>query len=140
MKKEDTEIEVYLVCLRCGHRWPRRIWDRDPYVCPKCKSHYWNKPKHLNSGPPRKTPAPEPTVAGVSKVAVRIQKALGIAATPSAVTTLAIIQLVSRILGHKEPLPPELRELDVITELEGELATIKKQLKTQNNQKRVPGV
>lgn len=33
-----------LKCLRCGHTWiPRR--PKEPKVCPKCNSPYWNKPK-----------------------------------------------------------------------------------------------
>jgi len=31
-------------CLRCEHEWhPRK--DKQPIVCPECKSPYWNKPK-----------------------------------------------------------------------------------------------
>ena len=33
-------------CLRCEHKWrPKVMIDRDPRVCPKCKSAYWNVPK-----------------------------------------------------------------------------------------------
>ncbi len=33
-------------CLRCGHEWaPRVILDREPTICPSCKSPYWNKPR-----------------------------------------------------------------------------------------------
>jgi len=32
------------ICLRCGHGWmPRQ--SKEPKVCPKCNSAYWNKPK-----------------------------------------------------------------------------------------------
>jgi hypothetical protein len=30
---------------RCGHEWRPRDLGRDPEVCPKCKSPYWNKPR-----------------------------------------------------------------------------------------------
>ena len=30
-------------CERCGHEWfPRRDNEKEPKVCPKCKSPYWN--------------------------------------------------------------------------------------------------
>lgn len=29
-------------CLRCEHEWVPRE-DKLPKVCPRCKSHYWNK-------------------------------------------------------------------------------------------------
>ena len=34
-------------CERCGHVWLPRIYDndKDPVICPKCKSPYWNRPK-----------------------------------------------------------------------------------------------
>jgi len=33
-------------CERCGHEWsPRRDNEKEPRVCPKCKSPYWNIPK-----------------------------------------------------------------------------------------------
>lgn len=28
-------------CVRCGHEW----LPRDPKVCPKCKSPYWDRPR-----------------------------------------------------------------------------------------------
>jgi DNA-directed RNA polymerase subunit RPC12/RpoP len=35
-------------CERCGHEWiPRGDVERDPRVCPKCKSPYWNKPRKV---------------------------------------------------------------------------------------------
>ena len=37
-------------CERCDHEWLPREKDREPRVCPKCKSPYWNTP--------RRTPAP----------------------------------------------------------------------------------
>jgi hypothetical protein len=44
-----TTIEGYL-CERCGYRWASRngtgLRDKkDPRVCAKCKSPYWNKPR-----------------------------------------------------------------------------------------------
>jgi len=29
-------------CERCGHEWIPRNIKREPKVCPKCKSPYWN--------------------------------------------------------------------------------------------------
>jgi len=37
-------------CLRCGHEWLPRDKTRDPRVCPKCKSPYWDKPRKNGSG------------------------------------------------------------------------------------------
>ena len=36
-----------LECNRCYHKWMSRM-DRDPKVCPKYKSPYWNKPRVRN--------------------------------------------------------------------------------------------
>ena len=36
-------------CERCSHEWIPNS-EREPSVCPKCKSPYWNRP--------RKTPSP----------------------------------------------------------------------------------
>ena len=34
------------LCERCGYRWARkRPGTRDPKVCPRCKSPYWNTPR-----------------------------------------------------------------------------------------------
>jgi DNA-directed RNA polymerase subunit RPC12/RpoP len=36
-------------CERCGHVWVPRKYEtaqnKDPIICPKCKSPYWNKPR-----------------------------------------------------------------------------------------------
>lgn len=32
-------------CDRCAHQWVPRRNGRDPVVCPRCKSPYWNRPK-----------------------------------------------------------------------------------------------
>ncbi len=33
-------------CERCGHEWlPKKDDEKEPKVCPKCKSPYWNIPK-----------------------------------------------------------------------------------------------
>ena len=31
-------------CLRCGHRWMLKK-EKEPTVCPKCMSPYWNIPR-----------------------------------------------------------------------------------------------
>jgi len=44
-------------CHRCGHEWvPRESSDpgRDPKVCPKCKSPYWDRPRQSESKKPAK--------------------------------------------------------------------------------------
>jgi len=37
------------ICKRCGHEWypkPTPLGEvKEPIVCPKCKSPYWNKEK-----------------------------------------------------------------------------------------------
>ena len=43
-------IEGYL-CERCGYRWGTRNGTgyrdtHDPGYCPKCKTKYWNTPRH----------------------------------------------------------------------------------------------
>lgn len=32
-------------CERCEHEWIPRAQDRQPTICPKCKSPYWDRPK-----------------------------------------------------------------------------------------------
>jgi len=32
-------------CERCSHEWIPKDPEREPAVCPKCKSPYWNRPK-----------------------------------------------------------------------------------------------
>ncbi len=32
-------------CERCGHEWIPNDAEKEPKVCPKCKSPYWNIPK-----------------------------------------------------------------------------------------------
>lgn len=34
-----------LECLRCGHKWKRKFWDRDPKHCQRCKTWLWNTPR-----------------------------------------------------------------------------------------------
>jgi len=41
MGKKEGVIIIY-ICERCGYEWQPRITDRDPRVCPYCKSPYWN--------------------------------------------------------------------------------------------------
>ena len=36
-----------LTCLLCAHRWGTMMQGRNPFLCPKCRSPYWNvKPEH----------------------------------------------------------------------------------------------
>lgn len=43
-------------CERCNHTWiPRETTEGEPLVCPKCKSPYWNKPRHSITGKKIKT-------------------------------------------------------------------------------------
>ena len=35
-------------CERCGYEWAPRYKDREPVVCPGCKSPYWNRPRVHN--------------------------------------------------------------------------------------------
>lgn len=32
-------------CDRCGHEWIPKDFSKEPEVCPKCKSPYWNRPR-----------------------------------------------------------------------------------------------
>jgi len=43
MAKIKIMIEGYQ-CERCEHKWIARS-KKEPVVCPKCHSPYWNKPK-----------------------------------------------------------------------------------------------
>ena len=36
-------------CERCNHEWIPRDNEREPSVCPKCKSPYWNRPRKATS-------------------------------------------------------------------------------------------
>ena len=38
-------------CNRCGKEWVSNKDNDTPIVCPKCKSPYWNKPKHFQKTP-----------------------------------------------------------------------------------------
>ena len=51
-------IEGYM-CERCEYRWGSRTGtgmrsEKDPKVCPKCKTLYWNRPRTINISPERK--------------------------------------------------------------------------------------
>jgi len=35
------------VCERCRHEWRGR--NKEPRVCPKCKSPYWNIPRKIKN-------------------------------------------------------------------------------------------
>ena len=35
-------------CKRCGHEWASKMETHLPYVCPKCKSPYWDKEMKAN--------------------------------------------------------------------------------------------
>lgn len=32
-------------CERCSHEWVPKDSEREPSVCPRCKSPYWNRPR-----------------------------------------------------------------------------------------------
>lgn len=32
-------------CERCSHEWIPKAAEKEPSVCPKCKSPYWNRPR-----------------------------------------------------------------------------------------------
>lgn len=36
-------------CERCSHEWIPRGAEQEPFVCPKCKSPYWNRPRKQTS-------------------------------------------------------------------------------------------
>jgi predicted Zn-ribbon and HTH transcriptional regulator len=38
-------------CERCGHIWLPRKTEKEPIVCPKCKSPYWNRPRTQEVSP-----------------------------------------------------------------------------------------
>lgn len=49
---EGIEIILTLQCVKCGHRWIRRLI-KSPKCCPKCKCRKWDKernrsPRFLN--------------------------------------------------------------------------------------------
>ena len=33
------------LCERCGHEWIPKQLQKEPSVCPKCHSPYWNRPR-----------------------------------------------------------------------------------------------
>ncbi|MEK6862044.1 MAG: hypothetical protein AABY07_08830 [Nanoarchaeota archaeon] len=39
----EIQIKGY-ICERCKHTWTPRD-EKEPRVCPKCKSPYWNVPR-----------------------------------------------------------------------------------------------
>lgn len=44
-----VEIKVKgFKCERCGHEWIPNDIKKEPRVCPKCKSPYWNIPRRKN--------------------------------------------------------------------------------------------
>lgn len=47
MKKVPITLMGYR-CERCGHEWVPRDTLKEPRVCPKCKSPYWNVPRGKN--------------------------------------------------------------------------------------------
>jgi DNA-directed RNA polymerase subunit RPC12/RpoP len=50
MSMGKVTVEAYK-CERCGHIWIPRKYDagkkKDPIICPKCKSPYWNMPRRV---------------------------------------------------------------------------------------------
>ena len=37
-------------CLKCEYEWMSRMDDREPIVCPRCRSRKWNTPKEESKG------------------------------------------------------------------------------------------
>jgi len=50
MSMGKVTVEGYK-CERCGHIWIPRKYDtgkkKDPIICPKCKSPYWNMSRRV---------------------------------------------------------------------------------------------
>lgn len=44
MGKISITVEGYK-CERCEHEWIPRKKDKEPIICPNCKSPYWNIPR-----------------------------------------------------------------------------------------------
>lgn len=44
MGKRVLEIEGFF-CERCRHEWISRGKRKEPMVCPKCKTPYWDEPR-----------------------------------------------------------------------------------------------
>ena len=45
--KREKQRSCMVKCPNCGHEWFPRDDKREPKVCPKCKSPYWNKPRQM---------------------------------------------------------------------------------------------
>ena len=44
--KKVPKVQIWgFRCERCSHEWVPRDRTKDPTVCPKCKSAYWNIPR-----------------------------------------------------------------------------------------------
>lgn len=54
-------------CERCEHTWLPRSGAREPKVCPRCKSPYWNTPRQ--DATKGRTPVAEPCVLLDAKLA-----------------------------------------------------------------------
>jgi predicted Zn-ribbon and HTH transcriptional regulator len=49
MLMKQVKLTVFgFRCTRCGHEWVPRE-EREPRVCPKCKSPYWNRPRQARA-------------------------------------------------------------------------------------------
>jgi hypothetical protein len=48
----------WMKCLVCHHEWRTRLEGRDPDMCARCHSAYWNVPKPLR--PPKHKPPLDP--------------------------------------------------------------------------------
>jgi predicted Zn-ribbon and HTH transcriptional regulator len=48
MKKDKKEVLPMRKCKRCGHTWMKRTLDKEPLVCARCKSPYWNTERKEN--------------------------------------------------------------------------------------------
>ena len=57
-------IEGYM-CERCLYKWaPRSSSKKEPKICPKCKTTYWNKPRKHEIAPSRRAAIRGDFIAG----------------------------------------------------------------------------
>ena len=45
------KVQLWGYRCRCGHEWLPRNKNKQPKVCPLCKSANWDEPKQIRKGP-----------------------------------------------------------------------------------------